>query len=580
MRRRRRWDRISWWYSLILIVPLLGFTGLVAYQQFADARGYGGQVVDAYTGEPVADARILSGPQEIRTDAEGRFRVPREVTQIQVQKDGYDSQSVTLSGEGEIRITLRPNVVHGVVRNVADGQPIAGAAVEARAADGTPVVATTTGADGTFVLRDVPVGALLAVTADDYRDATLAIGRQTAFEIALRYDVITGTITDAAGQPLAGARVVAGSAEATTGADGSFRLTGGPTKGTVVVKAPGYRAATVPLDQRMRVDARLEPFKAKAIYLTADVAADPQRFQEMIALVERTELNAMVIDLKDSTGSVYYDTRVRLAHDIGAVNPILDPKAVVAALHERGIYAIARIVVFEDPVLAEHRPEWAIHVPDGSLWRTWNGLAWVNAHRHEVWEYDTALAREAAELGFDEIQLDYIRFPSDGPLDEAEYGVPHNAETRAAAIRDFLAGVRAALAPTPAYLAVDVFGLTFWELSDGGIGQNLEAIAPVVDYICPMIYPSHFYPGSMGFDIPNDHPYEVILWSLENGGERVPEAAPKFRPWLQDFSYGEGIPYGDAEVRAQIDAAEDFGSSGWMLWNAASDYHEGALGAP
>src|SRR5690606_27174875 len=165
--------------------------------------------------------------------------------------------------------------------------------------------------------------------------------------------------------------------------------------------------------------------------------AHEAEFTRLLEMVDRTELNAMVVDLKDSSGFVFYDTQVQLAHDIDAVAPQFDARELVERLHQRGIYAIARIVVFEDPVLAEARAEWAIHNTGGGLWRTWNGLAWVNAHRSEVWDYAVALATEAAELGFDEIQLDYIRFPSDGLLDEAEYGVEHNRETRPAAIRDF-----------------------------------------------------------------------------------------------------------------------------------------------
>ena len=210
-------------------------------------------------------------------------------------------------------------------------------------------------------------------------------------------------------------------------------------------------------------------------------------------------------------------------------------------LHQHQIYAIARIVVFEDPILAEARPDWAIHdSATGGLWRTWNGLAWVNAHRSEVWDYNIAIAKEAAALGFDEIQLDYIRFPTDGDLSTAEYGVPHNDETRPQAIASFLQQMYTAIAPTHAYLAADVFGLTVWATDDGQIGQNLETMIKYLDYICPMIYPSHFAAGSMGFDIPNDHPYEVILWSLQNGEERIPEQKAKLRPWLQDFSLGEG----------------------------------------
>ncbi|HYI13822.1 MAG TPA: putative glycoside hydrolase, partial [Thermomicrobiales bacterium] len=230
--------------------------------------------------------------------------------------------------------------------------------------------------------------------------------------------------------------------------------------------------------------------------------------------------------------------------------------------------------------LAEARNDLAIHdVTTGGLWTTWNGLAWVNAHESEVWRYNIDLALEAAALGFDEIQLDYIRFPSDGLLENADYGPEYAERTRLDAITGFLTEMNAALKPTGSLLAVDIFGITLLEDDDAGIGQNFAAIAPLVDVICPMIYPSHFYPGEMGFDIPNNHPYDVILQSLQRGEILVPDARDKLRPWLQDFSYGEGIEYGATEVAAQIQAAEDFGAAGWMIWAPDNVYSEAAFDA-
>ncbi|HEU5422329.1 MAG TPA: putative glycoside hydrolase, partial [Nitrolancea sp.] len=433
-------------------------------------------------------------------------------------------------------------------------------------------------ADGNYTFDDVPPGAALAVDSPDFAPWSGAIEQRTQVDVALRPDVLTGRITDDKGAAVADATVVVGQQRAVTGADGSYRLEGAPASGQAVIKAPGYQVTTASLNPELKLDARLTPIQVKALYAGAGTASDPARLDELIQIIDKTEANALVIDLKDSSGTVYYDTQVPLAREIGAVDPSFDPKQIVDTLHQHHIYAIARIVVFEDPILAEKRPELAIHdSAAGGLWRTWNGLAWVNAHKTEVWDYNIALAKEAVAFGFDEIQFDYIRFPSDGPLDRADYGVPQTAETREEAITGFLHMAYDAIAPTRAYLAADVFGLTMWATDDSDIGQNLEAVAPYLDYICPMVYPSHFYAGSMGFDIPNDHPNEVILWSLEAGEKRVPQDKNKLRPWLQDFSLGEGIAYGPDEVRKQIDAANDFGASGWMLWNAANVYHDTAL---
>jgi hypothetical protein len=214
----------------------------------------------------------------------------------------------------------------------------------------------------------------------------------------------------------------------------------------------------------------------------------------------------------------------------------------------------------------------------GDIWENDNGATWVSAMYPEAWDYNIAIAAEAARMGFDEIQYDYVRFPTDGDRDVMDLGAPNTKETRTNAIAGFLERTRAALAPYDAALAVDVFGVTLFDRNDNdALGQLLEKIAPHVDYICPMIYPSHYIPGIFGFDLPNDHPYEIILGSLELGIGRVPNAQATLRPWLQDFSYGRGIDYGPKEVRAQMQATYDFGGTSWMLWNAANEFTEAAL---
>jgi len=582
LRRRRRWHWLSWELSLAMLgLPLIVLLATTGYVVLVRDERLHVTVLDAYTEQPLAGVHVRAGQAEAVTDEAGEARIEASGSASLVfEKEDYDPVTLEVApDQRSARVRMRPNVVRGVVTRRDNGEPLAGVTVKALSGDQV-VTQTTTDSNGSYALRGVPEGATLAFEHDEFADVRIDLSRQTAVSVALRPDVVTGQVTDPDGQPIQGATVAIGNAIATTDEMGTFRLTGAPEQGEIVVKAPGYRAAVVPLSAEMRVAAQLEPISVRAIYINAAVAANPEAWAERLALVERTEVNAVVVDLKDSTGRVFYDSQVQLAQEIGAVLPILDPKAIVEELHRRDIYAIARIVVFEDPILAEAKPEWAIKdAATGDLWRTWNGLAWVNAHRSEVWDYNIALALEAASFGFDEIQLDYIRFPSDGPLDRAEYGVEHNRETRTQAIGEFLERARLALAPTRAYLGADIFGLTLWELGDSGIGQVLEVVAERVDYICPMIYPSHFYPGSMGFEIPNDHPYEVILWSLQNGAERIPQHVRKLRPWLQDFSYGPGIEYGPNEVRAQIQAVEDAGLDSWMIWNADNVYHEEALHA-
>ncbi len=564
---------VSGWFSLILVVALIAAAGTLLYQTVFQKSGISGVVIDSYTLTPIAGATVVAGELSVATDKNGAFRLDHDVASYTVTKQGYDLAKVSVTpGADTFHISIRPNTVHGTITSSADGSPLADTTVNAIV--GSSTVSTTKANErGEFELSNVPEGASLVVQADDFAGETTAIDRRTTLDLQLRPDVLTGKVKDAQGNPIAGALVAAGDVYTHTDADGRYRLKDAAQSGTAYFKAPGFVEVDQPVTPELRLDATLSPINVKALYATALTASDPKLLDPLIDTIDKTELNAMVVDLKDSSGHVFYKSQVPLANDIKATDPLLDPTALVTQLHQHQIYAIARIVIFEDPILAEARPDWAIHdSTSGGLWRTWNGLAWVNAHRSEVWDYNIALAKEAASFGFDEIQLDYIRFPTDGDLSTAEYGVPHNDETRPQAIASFLQQMYAAIAPTRAYLAADVFGLTVWETGDGQIGQNLETMVKYLDYICPMIYPSHFADGSMGFDNPNDHPYEVILWSLQNGEERIPEQTPKLRPWLQDFSLGEGIAYGPNEVKRQVDATHDAGLTGWMLWNAANVY--------
>lgn len=516
-------------------------------------------------GDQIADSRSASTGS---TDGDGISTGGPVSTS---DADGSSTQNSAPTSTPE----LIPSI-HGTVNDAGSGEPLAG--VDVSVNNGSESTSATTGEDGGFSLENVPANATLTFSMEGYRTIEQPVDDQLDFTVAMESSELAGQVLDAGGEPIWDATVAAGDSLTWTGKDGSFLITDAPDDGEIVFKAPGYAAQAVPISD-FTGDVALESKSIKGIYATAGTAADQERFTGLLEMVNRTELNSIVLDIKDSAGLVFYNTDVEMAHEIGAVAPAYDVESVLAELEERDIYAIARIVIFEDPVLAGARPDLAIQdSEEGGVWETFGGLPWVNPYREEVWNYNISLIEEAIELGFDEIQLDYMRFPSDGPLNRADYGRESTAETRDQAIADFLQATYDEVAPTSAYLTGDIFGMTLWEPTEGGIGQNLVTVTEHLDYVLPMIYPSHFYEGSMGFDIPNDHPYEVIFQSLEHGAEMLPERLkPKIRPWLQDFSYGVGIDYGESEVRAQINAAEDFGASGWMLWNAAATYHEGAL---
>jgi hypothetical protein len=292
-------------------------------------------------------------------------------------------------------------------------------------------------------------------------------------------------------------------------------------------------------------------------------------------------VNAFVIDIKDASGYVSYRTRVELAQEIGADREIRIPNVhrLLDSLAVAGIWPIARIVVFKDPILAAARSDMAVQDSLGATWVDGRGDVWVNPWDRRVWEYHVELAREAVELGFREIQWDYIRFP-DRPASELSHAVFPGGEgkTRSQAVREFLLFSRERLDDLDVPITGDVFGVTTTFKQDTGIGQVWEQFVDVLHGSLPMVYPSHYWEGSFGYTDPNAHPYEVVHAALRSAIDRsaaIPGAG-RVIPWLQDFTLG--VPsYGIPEVRAQIEAVYDLGLSEWILWNASSRYTEGAL---
>lgn len=327
--------------------------------------------------------------------------------------------------------------------------------------------------------------------------------------------------------------------------------------------------------------------KAKGIYITGHTAGLEDRFTELLDLIDDTELNAVVIDVKNDNGKVMYETSIEIVKEIGANTsyPIKDIEKLMAELEKRNIYPIARVVVFRDPLLAEKRPEWAIQKKNGGgVWRDYAGLAWVNPYNKSVWDYNIAVAREAALKGFREIQFDYVRFPENAARVEREAVFPGSEGLeKDDNIRDFLLYAREQLKDYNVHLAADVFGViaTSWGDSDR-IGQTWEKISPVVEYICPMVYPSHYGPGYFGYPVPDAEPGGTVGRALADATKRnapLAEAAI-IRPWLQSFTatWVKGyIPYGPNEVRQQIEAALKLGIDEFMIWNPGNRYSRGSF---
>lgn len=312
----------------------------------------------------------------------------------------------------------------------------------------------------------------------------------------------------------------------------------------------------------------------RAVYVNP-LAVDAAELRALLDLIDATELNALVVDVKED--GVYVPTGVELFLDADEVNPdILDADALLAEAADRGIWTIARVVTFRDVYLAAARPDLAVLDSEtGAPWLSYDGLAWLNPLKQETWEAYRAFAVELAERGFDEVQFDYVRFPSDGDMWRIDVGVELDETLRSDTIAAFLGFCRAAIAPLGAVTAADIFGYTLL-IDDIGIGQNVGKMARNADVLCPMVYPSHFPDGSILVPgHPNDYPAETIAISMQAGAARIEPS--RLRPWLQDFSLAGMSEYGPVEVRAQIDAAEANGAGGWMLWSADSVFSTAAL---
>lgn len=383
-----------------------------------------------------------------------------------------------------------------------------------------------------------------------------------------------GRIVDAAtGQALQNAYVTLGSRVVRSDENGAFHIASEGDK--VGVRAWGYLRREVPVTRLRGAGAEiaLTAFSPKALYLSFYGIGARSLRDPALALAEKTEINALVIDVKGDRGMVAYRSAVPLATAAGAqqVITVKDIGSLVFSLREKGLYLIARIVVFKDNPLALARPELAVKTRDGRIWRDREGLAWTDPFGREAWDYNIAIAVEAAAHGFDEIQFDYLRFPDAHGL---VFSQRSTEGSRVQAIGGFLAEAKKRLAPYNVFLAADIFGYVCWNTDDTDIGQRLEDLDTYLDYISPMLYPSGFHMGIPGYRNPVAHPYEIVRLTLERARERTGLPPTRFRPWLQafkDYAFDRRLFRG-AEIRTQIRAAEDFGANGWMLWNANNLY--------
>jgi hypothetical protein len=317
---------------------------------------------------------------------------------------------------------------------------------------------------------------------------------------------------------------------------------------------------------------RALPREMRGVHVTMALASLHGKLDEYVAL-RRAGLNTIELDVKDENGEVgFVKGAPALARRVGAAKPYYNARIAARQVHAADLYLIGRIVTFQDPVLSERRPGLALHDPDGAVWHTRAGFGWLNPYDRRVWNYDVAVATAAAHAGFDEIQFDYVRFPSDGDVSAIRYPVRTNG-SMARTITQFVRYASRILRKLHVRVSVDVFGLA--ATRDLGIGQKPQRLAHYVDAVYPMVYPSHFNPGEYGLADPNANPGQTVTDALLYFEAALRGTNARLVPWLQDFSLGR--TYTKADLRAQVDAARSLDTRGFLLWNPVGLYTPAAL---
>jgi len=329
----------------------------------------------------------------------------------------------------------------------------------------------------------------------------------------------------------------------------------------------------------------------RGAYLNVWTVTNATKLNSIIGLARTTELNTVVIDIKGDDGLISYQSKVALAKSIGAGTDRLNIENVLKLFHDNNIYVIGRVVCFRDPTLARARADLSFRSKDGTLWKDYSGMPWVNPFNRENWKYIIDLSKEAVTLGFDEIQFDYVRFGNEGNVKNIDFGKNYDPAQKPEAITNFLNTAYKELGgKDKAKLSADIFGIAAITAADDKIlGQNLERIAGEVDYVSPMIYPSHYANmkqnkvgqtiNNVTFQKPDLDPYNVVLQTLYAARKRLEQAEPKavMRPYLQAFTatyLGKGYyqNYGAKQVREQVKAVYDAGYQEWILWDSSSNY--------
>ena len=565
-----------------------------------------GAVVNGVTNSPVVGATVTAGNLSAVTDDQGQFMLWTTETPLQVTVEaiGYESAESQFSEDAPLSVALEPK---GLVVKVTDntGQPVSGAVVNSPRSD------ATTDAQGVALLPLLESGDPYTVTLAGFAPAAQTYSGEAQADLSIVPNTVAGTAVDATtGEPVPGAIIyvydkTSCQGEACRGsepavlvdanADGTFLVEGMPADPQVMIKAPGYSLLFPDALQAgdcnapYCLQAELQPFEARGFYVPFHYLYNRDLIESRLDLIEQSDvLNAVVVDMKSDYGEIAWEPKNAVAQEIGVYQEdVMSAQEFLAEAQKRGIYTIARFVTFKDNALAEGKPEWALSKKSnpGVLWKDGEDLAWVDPYRDEVRQYEIDLAKELAEIGFDEVQFDYFRFTGQRDHNLLTYSVESTPENRREAISSFSRELMAALKPYGAFTSIDVFGSIILNGNEPLIGQNLADMAQGLDYLSPMIYPQVWWPGTFpGCEEPVQCPYKVIYDSTDIVRDIVPMPT-RIRPWLQGYPNNyrtdgpaAGYNYAVPEMMIQREAADDAGAEGWLFWSGGGNFPDEIFG--
>ena len=458
-----------------------------------------------------------------------------------------------------------------VTVEVLAGDDLSGllAAVEV---DGSPLQVSPQGtAVFTWPGHDVEV----TIAADGFESTSLALGEVPPgelLEVRLKPIVLKGRVTTPAGGVLPGVAVSLDGVTDVTKDDGSFEIERA-VPGELTLARPAWADTVETWDGVSdQIEVNMQPLQLFAVRVAGEAMGDAEAWTDMLALADRTKINAFVIDVKDEFGNVLHDTSVGRASQVGAVRAFYDLDDVVADMDDHGIYKIARVGVFQDTPMATAEPDHAVLDENGRLWETNNGERWLDPSDPAAYEYSIALAEEACRTGVDEIQFDFASFPFGGDISTAVFDAEYTEEARVASVGAFLKRAYGVLNPMECAVGANVLGITLESATDEGVGQRPGLMSRTIDVLSPMLYTTNYGRGWKGLDDPNEHAVEVVGTALAAGVSRL-EGFGYYRPWLQTWAIEA------ADVRA-VQTTTERRDMGWMLWSGSTTYPDRILPQP